>query len=213
MLSAEPKFESTPTGLDLLANAAYSLPALDLLAIVAYSKPAIQQPISSPPLSTLSLKSLWNPPSKLERLDQPLKSPQDPWVHGIRESAPLAAPNVRLDGSMAFDERLKRFIPRLPPTPPLEFHDLAYEEDLSHFGPERKKAQGVKLVCSYRDCGKTFNHKSNVKSHLLTHCSEKPFTCSISNCKSRFARKHDLQRHWFAYFLSNLKGGMFTNRA
>lgn len=48
-----------------------------------------------------------------------------------------------------------------------------------------------KHVCS--TCGKSFQKPYNLKSHLKTHSSDRPFKCSV--CPKTFARSHDRKRH------------------
>ena len=42
-------------------------------------------------------------------------------------------------------------------------------------------------------CGKNFNQRSNLKTHLLTHAEQKPFSCTM--CEKVFRRNCDLRRH------------------
>jgi uncharacterized Zn-finger protein len=169
--------------------------ALDSLASLALEadKATLHQPTPSPLLSSL-LNGLPSIPST--------KAPQDnSWRKAIRFVAGQSSPNVRRPASpyndeeyvksvktvMQFDGRLKRFVPYLPPTPPLDImHDQTYAEQNSKFGPEREKER-LDFVCPHSECGKIFHRKSNLKSHLLSHSTEKPFICTLPNCTSRFS--------------------------
>ncbi|KAI8994826.1 hypothetical protein BDB01DRAFT_736711 [Pilobolus umbonatus] len=44
-------------------------------------------------------------------------------------------------------------------------------------------------------CGKGFNRRFNLKSHMKTHVDSRPFTCLHFNCNKSFKRTHDLKRH------------------
>ena len=48
-------------------------------------------------------------------------------------------------------------------------------------------------TCIYRQCGKTFGRKENIKSHIQTHLDDRQFRCK--DCEKRFVRQHDLKRH------------------
>lgn len=56
-------------------------------------------------------------------------------------------------------------------------------------GPDEDKI----YTCTYKNCGKKFTRRYNVRSHIQTHLSDRPFACAY--CPKRFVRQHDLNRH------------------
>ncbi|RLV89569.1 Cell wall transcription factor ACE2 [Spathaspora sp. JA1] len=63
--------------------------------------------------------------------------------------------------------------------------------ELDHYweGPDENKI----YTCNYKNCGKKFTRRYNVRSHIQTHLSDRPFGCT--HCPKRFVRQHDLNRH------------------
>lgn len=58
-------------------------------------------------------------------------------------------------------------------------------------GPDNDK----KYVCNYNACGKVFQRRYNIRSHIQTHLCDRPYKCSFENCTKSFVRQHDLHRH------------------
>ncbi|KAI4470133.1 zinc finger protein [Holotrichia oblita] len=51
-------------------------------------------------------------------------------------------------------------------------------------------------ACACSRCGKTFQNKSNLKIHMLTHSGIKPFKCRENSCAAAFTTKQCLQFHY-----------------
>jgi hypothetical protein len=170
--------------------------ALDSLASLALEadNTTFYQPTPSPLHSSL-WKGLPLIPSMKETQDESWSYKKTSHI-----VAGQSSPNVRRPASpyerkkymkglntvIQFDGRLKRFVPYLPPTPPLEpILDQTYAEQDRKF-PKRMKER-FDFVCPYSECGKIFHRKSNLKSHLQSHSTEKPFICKLPECTSRFS--------------------------
>ncbi|ORY22525.1 hypothetical protein BCR33DRAFT_629756, partial [Rhizoclosmatium globosum] len=52
---------------------------------------------------------------------------------------------------------------------------------------------GKVFTCVEEGCGKIFYRKHHLVSHLVSHTTEKPFSCP--KCGSLFRRSADLRRH------------------
>lgn len=74
--------------------------------------------------------------------------------------------------------------------------------------------------CDVRGCGKFFSRSYNFKAHMETHRErrEYPFPCRHDDCKKKFVRKTDLQRHHQSVHMKernhecNYCGRMFARR-
>ncbi|KAM7216961.1 hypothetical protein V8F06_007600 [Rhypophila decipiens] len=74
----------------------------------------------------------------------------------------------------------------------------------SSLTPAPSDKANEKQRCPHPDCGKGFK---DLKSHMLTHQTERPLKCPIATCEYHvkgFARRYDKNRH----VLSHLKGTM-----
>ncbi|XP_060899767.1 zinc finger protein 551-like [Labrus mixtus] len=66
-------------------------------------------------------------------------------------------------------------------------------EDLSELNLKNKKLKTGKRPHRCSDCGKRFNKKGHLTSHISVHTGEKPFSCS--ECGKSFNQKRILIRH------------------
>lgn len=101
------------------------------------------------------------------------------------EWSPIISPNAKAsrDVKRHIKESLaRRRIKKTSLLPPGEL-------DQYWVGPDHEKV----YTCTYKNCDKKFTRRYNVRSHIQTHLSDRPFGCP--HCPKRFVRQHDLNRH------------------
>lgn len=108
------------------------------------------------------------------------------------EWSPIISPDGKDTGEVkkAIQELSpKRMVKKTSLLPPGEL-DRHWE------GPDASKI----FTCTYENCGKKFTRRYNVRSHIQTHLSDRPFTCTY--CPKNFVRQHDLNRHVKSHMVS-----------
>lgn len=101
------------------------------------------------------------------------------------EWSPIISPKA---GSAA---QVRRTIKEISPRRTTKKTSLLPPGELDQYweGPDENKV----FTCTYKNCGKKFTRRYNVRSHIQTHLSDRPFTCHY--CPKNFVRQHDLNRH------------------
>lgn len=116
----------------------------------------------------------------------PLKhQPMTPSRKITLEWSPIISPDAKASGDVRraiLELSPKRIIKKTSLLPPGEL-DRYWE------GPDEDKV----FTCTFKNCGKKFTRRYNVRSHIQTHLSDRPFTCTY--CPKSFVRQHDLNRH------------------
>lgn len=140
----------------------------------------IRSPVSSP------RKAAINDEDTIEGNTTIQLSPTTPQRNKvILEWSPVISPNAKTskDVRIAIQQSSpRRRVNKTSLLPPGEL-DQYWE------GPDENKT----FICTYKNCGKKFTRRYNVRSHIQTHLSDRPFGCSY--CPKRFVRQHDLNRH------------------
>lgn len=100
------------------------------------------------------------------------------------EWSPIISPNVKAsrDVKKHIEQSTPKKIKKTSLLPPGEL-------DQYWDGPDGNKT----YTCNFQNCGKKFTRRYNVRSHIQTHLSDRPFACSY--CPKKFVRQHDLNRH------------------
>lgn len=166
------------------------------IAYQLQSSPVSQQSLNSSPIRYYSSPIRNNQLTNDDTIDAnatitqitPLKNqlPNTPNRNRVQlEWSPIISPNAKysLDVKAAIQQSSpRRKIKKTSLLPPGEL-------DQYWVGPDEEKA----FTCTYKNCGKKFTRRYNVRSHIQTHLSDRPFGCSY--CPKKFVRQHDLNRH------------------
>lgn len=124
----------------------------------------------------------------------PLKNqtPMTPLKKITLEWSPIISPNAKANNDV------RRAIQELSPRRVVKKTSLLPPGELDRYwdGPDENKV----FTCTYQDCGKKFTRRYNVRSHIQTHLSDRPFTCTY--CPKSFVRQHDLNRHVKSHMVS-----------
>lgn len=99
--------------------------------------------------------------------------------------SPVISPNAK--SSRDVRKAIQQFTPKRK----IEKTSLLPPGELDQYweGPDENKV----FTCVYNGCGKKFTRRYNVRSHIQTHLSDRPFACAY--CPKKFVRQHDLNRH------------------
>ncbi|CAK7913305.1 cell wall transcription factor Ace2p [[Candida] anglica] len=99
--------------------------------------------------------------------------------------SPVISPNAKSSTDV------RRAIQQLTPKRKVEKTSLLPPGELDQYweGPDENKV----FTCTFNGCGKKFTRRYNVRSHIQTHLSDRPFACVY--CPKKFVRQHDLNRH------------------
>jgi len=108
------------------------------------------------------------------------------------EWSPIISPNEKANNDV------RRAIQELSPKRIIKKTSLLPPGELDRYweGPDENKV----FTCTYKNCGKKFTRRYNVRSHIQTHLSDRPFTCTY--CPKSFVRQHDLNRHIKSHMVS-----------
>ena len=103
----------------------------------------------------------------------------------VLEWSPIVSPNAKAS------EDVKSAIRQSSPRRRIKKTSLLPPGELDKYwtGPDEEKY----FTCHYKNCGKKFTRRYNVRSHIQTHLSDRPFQCVY--CPKSFVRQHDLNRH------------------
>ncbi|PON85028.1 TFIIH C1-like domain containing protein [Trema orientale] len=71
-----------------------------------------------------------------------------------------------------------------------------HKEELDEARAEEDNAtEGVKGSYTCEECGVTLKKPAYLKQHMQSHSTERPYVCSVDDCRSSYRRKDHLTRH------------------
>ncbi|CCO32085.1 hypothetical protein BN14_06138 [Rhizoctonia solani AG-1 IB] len=127
-------------------------------------------------------------------------SPEDPFTQS--PSAPPTNNSYQTAGELSLFHASEPPLSGMPPA--------STQCDSAEAPKSPKKARVVKKRkgeehrrCMY--CGKVFRRPSSLVEHIYTHTLEKPETCPFVGCKSAFATKPNLRRHFLVHKVGLMK--------
>lgn len=125
----------------------------------------------------------------------PLRN-QEPITPSKKQITLEWSPIISPDGKANTDVR--KAIQDLSPKKMVKKTSLLPAGELDRYweGPDESRV----FTCTYKNCGKKFTRRYNVRSHIQTHLSDRPFSCSY--CPKSFVRQHDLNRHVKSHLVS-----------
>ncbi|KAI5962474.1 SWI5 [Candida pseudojiufengensis] len=153
-----------------------------------YLQQLLSSPFSTQSSSPVKESIQQPPPPQNQPLAQHSQSQQSQFLtptkpKQILEWSPVISPNSKQSLSKQIkDSSPKRRVKKTSLLPPGEL-------DNYWIGPDENKI----YKCTYKNCGKLFTRRYNVRSHIQTHLSDRPFSCKF--CIKKFVRQHDLNRH------------------
>uniref|UniRef100_A0A7S0BPB0 C2H2-type domain-containing protein n=1 Tax=Rhodosorus marinus TaxID=101924 RepID=A0A7S0BPB0_9RHOD len=60
--------------------------------------------------------------------------------------------------------------------------------------------RGQVFPCPWEGCGKSFNKKYNMQMHMRQHTNERPYVCSVNDCRLSFKWRSSLRNHLRYHF-------------
>ncbi|XP_004631175.1 transcription factor IIIA [Octodon degus] len=77
----------------------------------------------------------------------------------------------------------------------LTIADAFVAADESPAPPPPRPALPRSFICSFPDCGASYNKAWKLEAHLCKHTGERPFACKYEGCGKAFIRDYHLSRH------------------